>query len=153
MNTSLTRPLKAGSVRIWVKKQRVVSHLTFKQFQILKLGTVGLATVKNRVQAGRNSFDAPSKPLKKAYFRKKWKLFKKKPIRDLTLTGAMLNNLQVRTVSNKRAQARNTTVKDRQKANNNERIEPWMWFSPKNQQDIMRAAKLIFGDACRHLIK
>lgn len=141
------------SVRIFVKGQRQIGKLGFKQYQMLKLGTVGLAAVKNRVQSGLNAQDAPAKKLSKPYAIRKTKIFKKRAIRDLTLSGQMLRNLQVRTVSNNTAQARNTTRRDRQKSNRQNEIEPWLLFSRKNQAAVQRAAQLIFAETIRHLVK
>lgn len=141
------------SVRVFVKKQRQVAHLGFKQFQMLKIGTVATAAVKNRVTSGLNAADAPSKPLSKGYAIFKTRRLRRKVKRDLTLTGQMLNNLQVRTVSNNYAQSRNTTRKDREKANRNQQVEPWVVYSRENERAITRATLLIFAENVRHLVR
>ncbi len=139
-------------VRIWQKKQIVVGHLGFKQFQMLKLATVGVAAVKNRVQAALGPEDGPAKPLTKRYAIRKSQL-RLGNRRNLTFTGAMLRNLQVRTVSERDARAGLSTRKDRIKAWANQNIEPWLTFSPRNQEAIRRAAERIFAENARNLIR
>lgn len=141
------------SVRVFVKKQRQIGHLTFRQVNMLKIGTVALATVKNRVQAAKNADDGPAKPLAKYYAKWKSKKLRKRAVRDLTFTGDMINTLQVRTVNNNYAQARHSTAKGRAKANRQQQLQPWMLYSPANQRDIHRAAKMIFGEMISRLIQ
>lgn len=140
-------------IRVFVKGIRQVGNLSFKPYQMLKIGTVGLAAVKNRVQSGLNGSDQPGKPLSKGYAIRKSRLLRKKAVRDLNLTGAMFRNLQVRTVSANSAQARNTTRRDRMKGLANGKIEPWLVFSQGNQTSVMRAARLIFGQNVRNLVR
>jgi hypothetical protein len=101
------------SVRIWFRKQLRVDHLNFRQFEMLKLGTVGLAAVKNRLAAGLGPTDAPAKPLSKRDAIYKSKRLRRRAVRDLTLTGSMLGNLSVRTVSERAAKAALTSRKER----------------------------------------
>ncbi len=56
-----------ASARIWVKRRISVGHLNFKQAQMHKLGTVGVASVLNRVRAALGPDDAAAKPLTKRY--------------------------------------------------------------------------------------
>ena len=56
--------------------------------------------------------------------------------RNLMLTGDMLRNFQVRTVSENKAKASNSTRKDRIKAWITSKIEPWVVFSPKNREVV-----------------
>ena len=42
-----------ASVRIWQKRQLRIDHLNFRQTQMFKIGTVGVAAVKNRLAASR----------------------------------------------------------------------------------------------------
>jgi len=139
------------SARIWFKKQLRVDHLNFKQFQMLKLGTVGVAAVKNRLAAGRGPHDGPAKPLTKRYARYKSKRLRKRAVRDLRLTGQMLDNLKVRTVSEKRAYAGLTSRKARIKGRANTRIEPWLVFSPRNRLAVARAAERMFRENIKRL--
>jgi hypothetical protein len=140
------------SVRIWHKKQLRVDHLNFRQFQMLKIGTVGLAAVKNRLAAGLGPNDAPAKPLTKRYAIYKSKVLRRRAIRDLSLTGNLLRNLTLRTVSEKAAKASLTSRKERIKGQAAERIEPWLVFSPANNRAVMEAARRIFREITPRLV-
>jgi len=140
------------SVRIWQKKQLRVDHLNFRQFQMVKLGTVGLAAVKNRLAAGLGGTDAPGKPLTKRYAIYKSKVLRRKATRDLSLTGSMLRNLTLRTVSENSAKASVTSRKERIKGFANARIEPWLVFSPANRAAVTEAARRIFQENVRRLV-
>jgi len=140
-----------GSVRIWFKRQRRVGHLTFQQSAMLKLGTVGVAAVKNRLAAAQGPTDAAAKPLTKGYAIRKTKAGKGNR-RNLYWTGALLRNLQVRTVSENRAKAGPSTRKDRIKAWANQKIEPWLVFSPKNKAAVVEAARRVFQEATKRLL-
>ena len=61
--------------------------------------------------------------------------------RNLMMTGDMLRNFQVRTVSDNKAKANNSTRKDRLKAWINQKIEPWVVFSPKNKAAVAESAR------------
>lgn len=131
-----------ATVRIWRKKQIAIDQLNVRQEAMLKIGTVGVASVKNRVGAAQGPNDSNAKPLTKRYAIYKSKL-RKGNRRNLVFTGAMLANFQVRTVSDNRAKASNSTRKDRIKAWINQKIEPWVVFSPRNKSAVLEAAKRI----------
>lgn len=141
-----------SSARIWFRKQIRVDHLTFRQFQMLKLGTVGVAAVKNRLAAGLGPEDSPAKPLTKRYAIYKAKRLKRRAIRDLRLTGAMLRNLSVRTVSENRARAGLTARRERLKALANTRREPWLVFSPRNRAAVVEAGRRIMQELAPRLV-
>lgn len=139
------------SVRIWVKKQLSVKHLNFKQREMLKLGTVAVASVKNRVSAAVGPDDSPSKPLTKKYAIYKSTLHKGNR-RNLTLTGKMLGNFSLRTVSENTAKASLTSRKERIKAWANTNLQPWMIFSRKNRESVGRAAGTILKEYVRGMV-
>ena len=62
------------------------------------------------------------------------------------LTGDMLRNFQVRTVSENKAKASNSTRKDRIKAWITSKIEPWVVFSPKNRTAVREAAQRVLQE-------
>ena len=140
------------SVRIWFRKQLRVDHLNFRQLEMLKLGTVGLAAVKNRLAAGLGPNDAPAKPLTKRYAIYKAKRLRRRAVRDLSLTGSMLGNLAVRTVSERAAKAALTSRKERVKGLANMRREPWLVFSPRNRAAVIEAARRILREITPRLI-
>jgi hypothetical protein len=125
--------------------------MNFRQQAMLKVGTVGVAAVKNRLAASLDSNDAPSKPLTKWYARRKTRLGLGDK-RDLMLTGDMLRNFQVRTVSDNKAKASNSTRKDRLKAWINQKIEPWVVFSPKNKVAVAESARRVLQEMTPKLI-
>ena len=134
-----------ATIRIWQKKQIRLDRLNFKQHQMFKIGNVGVAAVKNRVGAALGPSDALAKPLTKRYAIRKTRLGKGNR-RNLTLTGDMLRNFMVRTVSENRARAGLSTRKDRIKAWVNQKIEPWVVFSPKNKAAVLEAARRVLNE-------
>mgnify|MGYP001610709722 CR=1 FL=1 len=139
-----------ASVRVYQKKQIRLDRLTFSQNQLFKIGSVGVAAVKNRLAAAQGPDDSPAKPLKKRYAIQKTKLGKGNR-RNLTFSGNMLRNLMVRTVSEKAAKAGLSTRKDRIKAWANQKIESWLVFSPKNRAAVAEAARRVFQEAIKRL--
>lgn len=153
-------------VKLYVKKEPQFGKLNLSQQQMAKIGAVGVGSVINRARDARNATDQPAKPLTRRYAIRKSKLRRSQKItefvggglkitnkRDLTLTGDMLRNLSVRSVSENAARAGWTTLKNRQKARNNERLEHWIDFSPKNTADTINAASLALKEQAGRLIK
>ena len=141
----------AKSVRIWQKKQIRLDHLTFRQRDMVQVGAAGLLAVKNRLTAAQGPGDSPAKPLTKRYAIRKSKL-RKGNRRDLWLTGKMLKNLTLRTVSENSSKAALTSGKERIKGLANARSEPWLVFSPKNKLAVMEKAKQVFLEVKNRLI-
>ncbi len=131
-----------ASVRIYQKKQIRLDRLNFRQAQMFKIGNVGVAAVKNRLAAAQGPNDSQAKPLTRRYAIQKTKLGKGNR-RNLSFTGDMLRNFLVRTVSENKAKANNSTRKDRLKAWLNQKIEPWVVFSPKNRTAVLDATNRI----------
>ena len=141
----------AKSVRIWQKKQLRLDHLTFRQRDMVEIGTAGLLAVKKRIAAAQGPGDSSAKPLTKRYAIRKSKL-RKGNLRDLWLTGRMLKNLTLRTVSDNSSKAALTSRKERIKGLANTRIQPWLVFSPKNKAEVMERAKQVFLEAKKRLL-
>ena len=139
------------SVRIYQKKQIRLDRLNFPQTQMFKIGNVGVAAVKNRVSAAQGPADQPAKPLTKRYAIFKTKRGKGNR-RNLMFSGDMLRNFLVRTVSENKASASNSTRKDRIKAWINNKIEPWIVFSPKNQSAVLDAANRVLQESKARLL-
>jgi hypothetical protein len=139
------------SIRIYQKKQIRLDRLSFRQTQMFKIGNVGVAAVKNRVTAAQGPSDSPAKPLTKRYAI--WKTKRGKGNRrNLMLTGDMLRNFLVRTVSENKAKASNSTRKDRIKAWINNKIEPWIVFSPQNKAAVLDAANRVLQEDKMRLV-
>jgi hypothetical protein len=129
-----------ASVRVYQKRQLRLDLLTFKQRQMYDLGMAGVAAVKERLAAAKGPTDGPAKPLKKSYAI--WKTRQGKGNRrNLTLTGELLGNFTVRTVSDNQAKANVSSRKARIKAWANQKREQWMVFSPRNREAVKKAAQ------------
>jgi hypothetical protein len=140
-----------ASVRVFFKKQIRIDQMNFRQQAMFKIGTVGVASVKNRVTAAMGPSDSPAKPLTRPYAIAKTKLGLGNR-RNLTLTGDMLRNFQVRTVTENRAKASNSSRKDRLKAWINQKIEPWIIFSPRNKTAVADAAGKVLKEMSPKLV-
>jgi hypothetical protein len=140
-----------ASARVFFKKQVRIDHLTYKQQAMFKIGNVGVASVKARVGAALGPTDTPAKPLTKRWAITKTRLGKGNR-RNLTFTGDMLRNFLVRTVSDNKAKASNSTRKDRIKAWINQQIEPWVVFSPKNTKAVEDASKKVLDEMAPRLV-
>ncbi len=139
------------SIRIYVKKQIRLDRLNFKQNQMFKVGTMGVTSVKSRLAASQGPADSPAKPLTRAYAIAKSKRGKGNR-RNLMLTGDMLGNFMVRTVSENKATANLTTRKGRIKAWINQKLEPWMVFSPKNKVTVAEATRQALAELTPRLL-
>lgn len=140
-----------ASVRIYQKKEARIDRLSVRQHQMFKIGNVGLAAVKNRLAAAQGPTDGAAKPLSRYYAIRKTKMGRGNR-RDLMLTGNMLRNFQVRTVSENSAKASNSTRKDRVKAWITQKIEPWVIFSPKNREVVNQTAQKMLAEIAPRLV-
>ena len=140
-----------ASVRIYQKKEARIDRLNVRQAQMFKIANVGVASVKNRLAAAQGPTDGPAKPLSKYYAIRKTKTGKGNR-RNLILTGDMLRNFMVRTVSENRAKASNSTRKDRAKAWITSKIEPWAVFSPKNREVVHQTAQKLIAQLVPRLV-
>jgi hypothetical protein len=118
---------------------------------MFKIGSVGVAAVKNRLAAAQGPTDQPAKPLTKRYAIFKTKRGKGNR-RNLMLTGDMLRNFLVRTVSENKAKASNSTRKDRIKAWMNNKLELWIVFSPRNKTAVLDAANRVLQESKARLL-
>lgn len=139
------------SVRIWYRKRLRLDRLNFRQRDMVEIGSAGLLSVKKRLASAQGPSDTPAKPLTKRYAIQKSKL-RKGNRRDLWLTGRMLKNLTLRTVSENSSKAALTSRKQRLKGWANTKIEPWLVFSLKNKLAVMEKAKKVFLAAKKRLI-
>ena len=139
------------SVRIYQKKQLIFNQLSFRHQDMVKIGTVGVAAMKNRLEAARGPSDGAAKPLTKRYAIYKTRLGKGNR-RNLRLTGRMLSNFTLRTVTENSAKASLTSRKERIKGWANQKIEPWVVLSPKNQAAVREAARRVLTEVKDRLV-
>jgi len=133
-------------VRIWQKKKLHLEPLTFKQRDMVRIGSAGLLSVFQRISEHKGPMDAPAKPLTKNYAKFKSRRHKGR-FRDLKFTGDMLRNLTLRTISDNSARAGLTSRKERIKGETNRQREIWLVFSPANKAVVMDAARLVLTEA------
>lgn len=141
----------AKSVRIWQKRQLRLDALTFRQRDMVQIGSAGLLSVFKRLSNAQGPTDAPAKPLTKRYAIYKSRLHRGNR-RNLSLTGKMLSNLKLRTVSDKQAKAALTSRKERIKGLANAKREPWLVFSPINRRAVMQKAGQVLAEAKKRLV-
>jgi hypothetical protein len=141
----------AQSVRIWQKKQMRLDKLTFRQNEMVTVGAAGLMDLKRRLRAARGPDDGPAKPLTKKYAIYKSRMHKGNR-RDLWLTGKMLANLQLRTVSDNMAKASLTSRKERIKALANSLRQQWLAWSPANKQIVVARMRRVLSDRMKRMI-
>jgi len=114
---------------------------TIKRFQNVRILQTGIESIKFRLEKGIGSDDAKTKPLSKAYARRKSKLTSRRAIRDLDLTGQLLSEIRVRYSDDNQAIADASTRMGRMKA----RIyRDMLIFSEGDQESMRRVATKIF---------
>ncbi len=141
----------AASIRIWEKKRLRLDKLTFKQREMVDIGSAGLLSVFQRLSKALGPRDAPAKPLGKGYAIFKSRKHKGNR-RDLKLTGDMLRNLTLRTVSENSAKAALTSQKQRVKGWANAKRQPWLVLSPANRKAVHDRAQRIMQDRLKRLV-
>ncbi len=141
----------AASIRIWEKKRLRLDRLSLKQREMTDIGAAGLLSVFQRLSQARGPTDAPAKPLGKGYAIFKSRKHKGNR-RDLKLTGDMLRNLSLRTVSDTSAKAALTSQKQRVKGWANTKREPWLVFSPANERAVVRKAQQVLQERAERLV-
>ena len=140
-----------ASVRVYQKKQLRLDRLNFRQEQMFRVGTAGVVAMKKRLASAQGPLDSPAKPLTKRYAIRKTRLGKGNR-RNMTLSGDMLRNFLVRTVSEKQVKASLSTRKDRIKAWITNKIEPWITFSPRNKTAVLDAVDRVLQESKARLL-
>jgi hypothetical protein len=144
-------------------KFRIFGEWSLTAQQMYQLGLFAIAVMRERVSRGIGSSDAPMKPLSEhkgrrwsksrgewvEYGRGTGYRFRKvrsggKGIRDLTLTGSMLGNISVRSVSERQVRIDITSSRERMKARANEIRSPWWGWSANDLARITLAARQLF---------
>ncbi len=119
----------------------------FRKFHNLKIMDLGLKSIKERLAKGIGETDAPTDPLKKRYARFKSKRTGRKAIRDLNLTGSLLNGLRTRYADDRIAIADagmgKGARKDRMKARVHRKL---LLFSPADQKKMLELATKLFRE-------
>jgi len=123
-----------------------VRAASFSTFQMQRLADVGLRAVKSRAKAGIGSDDTAMPPLTRGYAAVKSRKGGA-PLRDLHLTGDMLNNLTVRAVNEQNARIAFTESLARTKALANEQLYPWLGWAPSDVRAVLAEAQKLLKDS------
>ncbi len=177
-------------VKIWVKKKLHLEPLTFRQQQMVEIGSAGLLSVFRRLSEARGPTDAPAKPLTTEITRTHrdgtttrvragYAIQKSRKgrgnRRNLFFSGQLLGSLKIRSVDDSRVRIapggelrrniwtgktrglvkvpRVKQVTNRDVATANQKIEPWVVFSPENQLAIMAKAREVFARLVQKMVR
>ncbi len=138
--------------QLWIRTVQTASGGKLRIFgdlsmPMLILGEHGVNVVKQRVEKGIGSDDRPMSALKPSYQRFKQRRSGREPIRNLTLSGRMLDNFTVRSVSDREVRMDITGSKERIKARANERRAAWFGWSPRDLASIITVARRAFHES------
>lgn len=115
----------------------------FFDIQMGRLAATGLASIKGRVSKGIGANDQQMPPLKRGYAIQKSKQGKGNR-RNLSFTGAMLDNLTVRSANSREARIALTKASERTKALANQLRSPWLGWSANDIRTVMGVATQIW---------
>jgi hypothetical protein len=134
------------SFKLTGSKPNIGRGIAFSAFQMQRLADVGLRSVKARAKAGIGSDDTAMPPLTRGYAAVKSRKGGA-PLRDLHLTGAMLDNLTVRAVNEENVRIAFTESLARTKALANEQRYPWLGWAPSDVRVILAEAQKMLKDS------
>lgn len=122
----------------------------FKKLQNLRILEAGIKAMKERLAKGISEDDGPTKPLKKRYARFKSKRTGRRAIRDMNLTGQLLEEIKPRYADDRQAIGDASTRKGRMKA----RIySDLLRFSNGDQAKMLTLAESLFTDGVQQTIR
>jgi len=115
----------------------------FAKYHNLRILETGLESVKARLARGIGENDAPTKPLSKKYARYKAYARRKKAVRDLNLTGQLLDSIKPRYSDDRQAIADAGTRIGRLKARVHRDL---LLFSERDQAAMLDTAGKLFQE-------
>lgn len=142
-------------------------EIGFTELQMYALGQFAVSAIKERVSRGTGSDDAPMPALQSGKKRQRWSQKQQRwveygepafgyrtwkarlglpGIRNLALTGKMLSDFSVRSVSAQEVRMDITTTESRMKARTNEIRAPWFGWSSQDMAKIWARAGQMFGN-------
>jgi hypothetical protein len=124
-------------------KLRIFGEISFDVKQMHALAQLGVDLIKERVSRGVGSSDTAMPGLKRHYAIRKTRAGAGNR-RNLRLTGAMLDNLTVRSVSASQARMDITSARERIKARANEKRAPWFGWSARDLAALAKAGEQLF---------
>lgn len=126
-------------------KFRIFGEFDLQAQHLYDLATLGRDSIVERVQDGIGSDDQPFPPLSRHYAVQKTRAGKGNR-RTMTFTGQMLDDMQVRSISNRQARISISSSLSRIKAKANEERTPWYGFSPNDIDKLSAAGEQVFHD-------
>lgn len=115
----------------------------FRKFHHLRILETGIRSMKERLSRGLAETDAPTKPLTKRYARFKSKRLRKRAVRDLNLTGELLDGIKPRYADDRQAIADASGRKGRMKARMYRNLLIW---SERDQAAMADVAATLFKE-------
>jgi len=122
----------------------------FRKFHNLRILEVGIRSMKERLAKGVSEDDGPTKPLKKRYARFKSKKTGRRAVRDMNLTGALLDEIKPRYSDDRQAIADAGTRLGRMKARVHSDL---LRFSNGDQAKMLELATQLFADGVEQTIR
>jgi len=122
----------------------------FRKFHNLRILEAGIKSMKARLAKGVSEDDGPTKPLKKRYARFKAKRLGRKAIRDMNLTGQLLEEIKPRYSDDRQAIADAGTRLGRKKARVHSDL---LRFSNGDQAKMLELATQLFADGVEQTIR
>ncbi len=154
----------ASLVNIDVRQRLRVGEIRLSTDSMRQIMGFGVDSVKSRVTAGIGPDDSPAKPLANAWkksgmIRRGYSNYARTkernglhPFRDLTLTGEMLKSFIPRRVVENTAIASVDGGLNWTKAGMNQKLQPWVIFSPNNRMEVFRKVREALGNNGRLLV-
>ena len=145
VTTDIKTGQKVRTVRLTPggSKLRIFGEIDYDVEQMMQLAQFGVDVIKRRVSLGIGSADGTMPGLKRGYAIRKQRAGAGNR-RNLQLTGAMLSNFTVRSVSATRATMGITSQKERIKALANERRAPWFGWSARDLVELIKLAEILW---------
>ncbi len=122
----------------------------FQKYHNLRILEKGIAAIKARLAKGIGQDDSATKPLTKRYARRKSKVTKRRAIRDLNLTGQLLDSIKPRYADDHQAIADAGTRLGRMKARIYAEL---LQFSPADQKEMLDLAETFFTEGVAQTIR
>jgi hypothetical protein len=122
----------------------------FRKFHNLRILDAGIKAMKARLAKGVSEDDGPTKPLKKRYARFKSKKTGRRAVRDMNLTGALLDEIKPRYSDDRQAIADAGTRLGRMKARVHSDL---LRFSNGDQAKMLELATQLFADGVEQTIR
>lgn len=142
----------ADAVKIEVKKTGRIRAPVLDHGALTRIGTEMLAAQKQRIGRGLNTSDSQAKPLSKPYLFKKAKIRRtNRPIRDLKLTGLLMENFTLRKAANGIVRAEPTSREARKHALAAVEKDAMIGFAGSDLKTVYEGAEEQYGQLAKKM--